>query len=394
MQQRAEGGKLQTPVETWEFVGRSVESEEALSALSVDSQAGMRQFSLERKTGYGVDYADAIELRARVLKGEQWQSAATAIAETCLSRTENAPETARTPTQIAYLRRASALLRMSQVLMISDSDERREIFTRAAGLYARAAELAKDRHRVSIETRDKPLAGWLFPAQDEAVASAIVIGGVEGWAMDFDSLGHALAARGIDALLLDGPGQGETRFVHHHYLSKNWLEAYRRAIDFLDGRAPDRPIGFVGHSMGGSIAMAAAVDDLRIRACCNNGGPFAPWMVPQGTTFFSKMIAFCGVETAEQAVDVWKTVPPLTTGPNDGYPLLMIQGGADPLISNAIAKHLFDEAPTDDKRMVIFSDGDHCIYRHKQDRDVLIADWMRSRLSGVHAGRAGEPKEQ
>jgi hypothetical protein len=33
--------------------------------------------------------------------------------------------------------------------------------------------------------------------------------------------------------------------------------------------------------------------------------------------------------------------------------------------------------------MVVFSDGDHCIYNHRSDRDNLVADWMRERLSAA-----------
>jgi esterase/lipase len=58
----------------------------------------------------------------------------------------------------------------------------------------------------------------------------------------------------------------------------------------------------------------------------------------------------------------------------------MVHGGKDPMISADLAESLFQTAPTDDKRMVVFSDGDHCIYNHKQDRDVMVTDWMRARL--------------
>jgi len=378
-----ENDNLQAGVQTWNYIERTVESEDVLSALSEESQAALRQYSLERTMGYGVDYADAVELRARVLAGETWQSAANTLAEICLARSGKVADQVSMTTQIAHFRRASALFRISQAMMIADSDERREIFSRAASLYEQAATLAGDCERVSIETGEKPLIGWLFRAQGEAVASVIVIGGVEGWAMDFDSTGHALAARGIDALLLDGPGQGETRFVHRHYLSKEWRDAYRYVLDYLENRAPELPIGFVGNSMGGSFAMAIAIEDERIRACCNNGGPIAPWMAPQGTTFFSKMTAFCGVETTEETLERWETVTPGAPGPNSSYSLLMIQGGKDPLVSIPIAQMLFDNVPMKDKQMVIFSDGDHCIYRHKQDRDILISDWLRSTLSGA-----------
>jgi hypothetical protein len=95
---------------TLKFVGKQPEDDETIGRLSEVSQAALRQFSLERTMAYGVDYSDAIELRARVLVGEDWQAAATELAELCLA----AADPASRPTRITYLRRASALLRMSQ----------------------------------------------------------------------------------------------------------------------------------------------------------------------------------------------------------------------------------------------------------------------------------------
>jgi esterase/lipase len=382
-QQEVTEGHL-APVVTLTFVGPRAETEEATSRLSIESQAALRQFSLERTTGYGVDYADAVELRARVIEGHDWRRAATELAEMCLSRAEAAVRPTGRATRIGSLRRASALLRISQMMMLSDTAERRTVFARAAEIYAQAGELSVDREHVAIDTDGGPLTGWLIPTGDTAVASAIVIGGVEGWAMDFDSLGEALAARGIDALLLDGPGQGETRLTHRHYLTAQWREAYERAIDFLTERSPGHPIGFIGNSMGGSVAMAVTAQDTRIRACVDNGGIHAPWLVqPTMGTFFLKMLAACGTGDADQAMEVWKTVTPLAGGPNAGYPLLVVHGGADPMISMDLAQLLLSGAPTDDKQMVVFSDGNHCVYNHKHDRDALVADWMRARLCGL-----------
>lgn len=136
--------------------------------------------------------------------------------------------------------------------------------------------------------------------------------------------------------------------------------------------------------MGGSFAMALTVDEPRIRACCDNGGIIFPWMVPPSAgTFFSKMVVFCGTDDPDEAVEVWKTVTPVADGPNAGYPLLVVQGGEDPMVSMELGEMLLRHAPTDDKQMVVFSDGNHCVYNHRQDRDVLIADWMRARLCGL-----------
>lgn len=369
-------------VETREFRGRRAESDEAFASLDIGSRAALRQFSVERTLGYGVEYSDVVELRARVLDGEAWQAAASELAETCLRYADAAsPRSWGSVTRAMYLRRASALLRMSQVMMLVDTDERREIYARAVDLYTRAAEITQDRVPFSVETDEGSLAGWHMPAVGGAVASAIVVGGVEGYAMDFDAMGAALAARGIDAFLLDAPGQGQTRMANHVYLTPNWLSAYRRVVDEVDSRTPGAPIGMIGNSMGGAFAMALAAADTRITACCDNGGIATPGLVPPNIgTFFTKMKAFCGAETDEETTSIWGSVDPTAHGPNDGYPLLVVHGGRDPLVSDGLVQMVHDLVPTDDREMVVFTDGDHCIYNHKEDRDTLIADWMCARL--------------
>jgi esterase/lipase len=364
-----------------QFLGRRTETEDGIARLSVESQAALRQFSLERLMGYGLSYADVIELRARVLEGEEWEVAAAALAEIALKQANAASTGPAQTTRILYLRRASALLRMSQMMMLVDTPERRSIFARAATIYDEAAKLRSDRQRVLIETDSRPLVGWLIPAPGGGVASAIVIGGVEGWAMDFDSLGEALAVRGIDALMLDGPGQGESRFDHSHYLSVHWSDAYRSAIDFLERRGAGHRIGFIGNSIGGSFAMAMASIDTRVSACCCNGGVIKPTLARGKTTFFAKMVAACGTDNEEEALAAWGAVDPIEVPRSGkGYPLLIVQGGKDPMLPTAASEMLLAAAPTDDKEMVVFSDGDHCIYNHRDDRDALIADWVHSRL--------------
>jgi esterase/lipase len=364
-----------------QFLGRRAENEDGIARLSAESQAALRQFSLERLMGYGLAYADVIELRARVLEGEEWEAAATALAESALKQANAASTVSAQTTCILYLRRASALLRMSQMMMLVDTPERRRIFAGAATIYDEAAQLRSDRQRVLIETDSRPLVGWLIPAPGGGVASAIVIGGVEGWAMDFDSIGEALAVRGIDALMVDGPGQGESRFEHDHYLSVHWPDAYRSAIDFLERRSAGHRIGFIGNSIGGSFAMAMASIDKRVSACCCNGGVIKPTLARGKTTFFAKMVAACGTDDEEEALAAWGAVDPIASTSGRGYSLLVVQGGKDPMIPTAASEMLLAAAPTDDKEMVVFSDGDHCIYNHRDDRDALIADWMRSRLA-------------
>ena len=352
-----------------------------IPGIAEESQAALRQLSLERVMAYGVDYADAVELRARVQGGQRWQEVATDLAEACLKPSRDvARETKKT--RIDRLFRASALLRMSQMMMLEDSEERTAIFTRAGLLFEEAAGLAGDRYRWTIDTQGGPLAGWMYPARDQpAVGQVLVIGGVEGWAMDFGAMGEALAARSLDVLLLDGPGQGESRMIHHHYLTKNWVETYRQVIDSLERRAPNLPIGIIGNSIGGKVVAHFAAREPRIKACCDNGGPSFPR--DYQPTFFRKMTAHVGRVSAEEAKAAWATIDPCAPGTIISCPLLVVQGGLDPLISLADAQAIAQVGSPSDTLLIIFSDGDHCIYNHSADKHVVIGDWMVERLTAV-----------
>ncbi|WP_372984760.1 alpha/beta hydrolase family protein [Microbacterium sp.] len=367
-----------------DYEQRQVMSDPRVEQLSPESQAALRQFSEDRLIGYGVERADAGELRERVLRGVPWKEAATMIADRCRTLARPAETGGNRATRITYLRRASALVRASQVMMLTDTPERAAIYARAGDLYGLASHLAGDRRRVLVHNTTGELVGWHFRTRVPSQGAVLLIGGVEGYAMDFDSMGEALAARGIETLALDGPGQGESRFTHEQYLSGEWRSAYIAALDYLSEVSPGRPIGIIGNSMGGSFAMAVAASDTRVRACVDNGGIPAPWLVtPSVGTFFTKMVSFCGTGDPEEAIAVWSSVVPLAEGANGDYSLLVLHGGADPLVTQAMAEGLWKGARTANREMVIFSDGDHCIYNHKTDRDILVADWMFDRLSSA-----------
>jgi pimeloyl-ACP methyl ester carboxylesterase len=349
--------------------------------ISEESQAALRQLSLERLMAYGVDHADAMELRTRVQSGEGWQAAATDLASR-LTAPDLALAIETAATRAGRLYRASALLRMSQMMMFLDNGERREIFAEAARLFEEAALLSGDRDRMIIEGDSGPLVGWMYPAA-ATIGQVIVIGGIEGWAMDFGAMGVEFAKRGLDALLLDGPGQGESRLRFGHLLSARWEEDYACVISALARRSP-LPIGFVGNSMGGAVAVHVAARDSRIKACCDNGGSSRPGGPRPFNSFFRKMMAHAGATTADQAYAVWGTVDPIASAHPLTCPLLVVQGGNDPVVTMEHAERMLDRAQSPDKRLELFSDGDHCIYNHSDDKHALIGDWMASRLTAAH----------
>lgn len=371
------------PQTTLSFIPVTSPRDDRAQGIGTESQAALRQFPVSRLTGYGVDIGDALELHESVLLGERWQASATTLAERCLDLARLG-EAVRPSvySRISLLRRASALLRMGQVMLLTDSAERRAMYRSAAALYAEAADAAGDRAGVSIETPVGTLEGWCIPAVGPTIGAALVIGGIEGYAMDFDSLGEALSKRGITALLLDGPGQGASRFEHDVYLSDDWAKGLASAVDYLQDQVSDVPLAIIGNSMGGSFAMAVAAQDPRIVACCENGGVAAPWLIPPSVgTFYLKMLSFCGTTDEDRARAIWSTVRPLAVGSNTEYALLVVHGGADPLVSEEMADAMFTGAHVTDKRMVTFADGEHCIYNHLADRNALISDWVLQKVS-------------
>jgi alpha-beta hydrolase superfamily lysophospholipase len=270
---------------------------------------------------------------------------------------------------------------MSQIMMLSDDDGRREIFSRAADLHGQGAAITGDREKIVIETENGPLAGWLYPSQRGTLAGcAVIIGGLEAWAMDFSDQGLELARRGIETLVVDGPGQGESRLAHRHYLTKSWVRSYQGVFDYLATRTGGAPLAIVGNSLGGAMAVRLASQDDRILACCDNGGPRAIGRPPANVSYPPKIMAFCGEATQEEAAEILPTLSPMAPDASVSCPLLIVHGARDHLVSTDDARSLFDWAKSADKQMVVYSDGDHCVYNHSDDKHNLISDWILDRL--------------
>jgi hypothetical protein len=61
----------------------------AVTPLSDESEAALRQLTLQRLMGYSVEFGDAGELRRLVELGVPWQEAATLVADDHLARLDD-----------------------------------------------------------------------------------------------------------------------------------------------------------------------------------------------------------------------------------------------------------------------------------------------------------------
>ena len=102
---------------------------------------------------------------------------------------------------------------------------------------------------------------------------------------------------------------------------------------------------------------------------------------PTQSMFFAKMLVASGGDDPKLAMAAFAQIDPLTPVHGKDYPLLILHGGKDMAVPMSAAQLLIDEAPTKTKELIIFSDGDHCLYNHRDDRDALIADWVLTQLA-------------
>jgi dipeptidyl aminopeptidase/acylaminoacyl peptidase len=113
------------------------------------------------------------------------------------------------------------------------------------------------------------LSGWLLPADPANDARAVVVV-CHGYPMNrCEMLPHAqfLRAAGFTTLLFDframGESEGDLCTIGHYEVAD-----LIGALDYLTDRpdTADLPVGALGHSLGGAVAIMAAARDTRLRA--------------------------------------------------------------------------------------------------------------------------------
>jgi len=352
------------------------ESEEARAAH-------LRALPLQRMMGYGVELGDALMIRSMVESGIDWIPAAEAVAERALALALGPGATEATRRR--GLQRASAALRIAQIVESTDTAGRTARFLRSAEFFEQS--VAGDQHwrRVVVPHAAGDLFGWwvrpVIPEGTE-VPTVIVIGGMEGWAEDHSAVAGELTARGVGVVLLDGPGQGVTRMRSHHYLGPDFVDGYRAVVDWIveEQRSP-RPIGIWGNSMGGNFAMHVAAADPRIAACCNNGGGCDLGILGrERSRVFEKMRAMCGPVDDDIVWQTFATTDLTADRVRQTCPTLVVVAGEDQLIPREDMTVLYDRTPAADKQMFVFEDAEHCVYRHPDEKHAVIADWFVDKL--------------
>lgn len=126
-------------------------------------------------------------------------------------------------------------------------------------------ELGIEYEDVSFETEDGlRLSGWWLGRED-AKRTVISLAGHNSARHHVLGISSALHRDGASVLLFDNRGRGTSegeRVSLGHY---ERLDA-SAAVEYALGREPDLPLGIMGFSMGGAVAIMAAARDERVKA--------------------------------------------------------------------------------------------------------------------------------
>lgn len=132
--------------------------------------------------------------------------------------------------------------------------------------------MAMIREDVSFTVGGETCAAWLYPAGcDEGPRPIVVMAhGVTGTRRDgLWSFAERFAAAGINALLFDHRGFGDSEGEKDYFDPKMQLDDWRAALAFARSlpNVDASKVATLGSSLGGGNALWAAADDGRVAAC-------------------------------------------------------------------------------------------------------------------------------
>jgi len=241
--------------------------------------------------------------------------------------------------------------------------------------------------RVEIPFAGDALPGYLrqFPSDSECPV-VVVLGGADTNKEELHHWGTQFARRGFAVLVVDGPGQGELSARYDRPLMRfdRYNEAVSTVVDWIhaEGIGLDgERIGVFGNSLGGYLALDAALRDKRIGAVISNGGfcdaaSMSRW--PDGV-----MRAFASCLGIEDRADIANHLQehldlarvPVAHRP----PSLVIHGGREDLAEEDESRRA---AQAVDGTLLVVEDGWHTCTNRDHLISPLMTDWMDAALTG------------
>lgn len=353
------------------------------ATVSSATLALQRAMPMTRLLDCAMDPADARALFERTGAGEAWDVVAEALARARLDLASEAHAAGHRVTAVDAQAAALADLLFAQMAFNHDGPRKRALYDQLSAQTGRLCAWSDGRmSRVEVPFGSGRMTGWLVrPEAAPVSATVLVFGGQSGWGVAYLPVARALARRGLGALLAEGPGQGETRMRHGIHVDVDLAAAYSAFIDVIAGDPSLGRPGIYGNSVGGLWAASTAAADPRIGACCVNGGLAAP-VLQSFRTFTEQAGAMLGTDDPSAIRRNFERMRFRPGRDRIGCPVLVLHGGADPLVRLEDQQPFLDAAINGEARLRVWDDGEHTIYNHSAERTAFVADWFATQLGG------------
>jgi len=244
------------------------------------------------------------------------------------------------------------------------------------------AQLGLVSEKIEIRTRDSIILNgyWTKTKTSDIRGVMILIHGVGGCKEHFLGLAGELSMRGIESIVFDARGHGESGGKYCTY-GFNEKKDIVDIIDFIKAKSPDLPIaesidfvntkkdipvGIWGNSLGGAVALQALEYDERIQF-----GVIESTFTQLDQIVFDykkrilggygfKFISDYALSKAGEIADFNPDeVKPIESVKNIEQPILITHGDADENISYKYGQQLFDNLQSEDKEFVLIEGGGH-----------------------------------
>ena len=342
-----------------------------------------------------IDPLDVERTMSRVGSWDDWADAWEGTADGYVTRADAAQEAGHHVTAAAFRRRASLILQFGQFVLNDDPGRRRAMHARQADLFRRAApDLDPPATPYHLTTSDGAEVHGYVRRPEGAHGVVLLLPGLESTKEQFSTFEPYLLERGLATVSVEGPGQGEAHAAHPFRLTP-YLRAFaavRRLVDAPDG-LPNLPVGVpvgvLGTSFGGFLALRCAVADDVVPglpqpdAVVAIAGPHT--LVPLGDLQPILQEGFVHLTAAADVIEADGLLADVTlTGHLDrlAAPTLIVHGDADRVIpvahADRIATELDDRAEYDR-----VPGGSHSCNNHHTTVRPRVADWLADRLSAA-----------
>ena len=255
--------------------------------------------------------------------------------------------------------------------------------------------------RVEVPYEGKMLPAWFMKAPNAKGRAPTVVffNGLDG-TKEVGVLygGVELAARGINLLAIDGPGQGEalrlTNIPSRHDYEVAGTAAYETAAARPD--VDPRRVAIMGISMGGYYAPRVAAFEQRYAACVAWGGHYdyhASWVrrrkeIESGGTKVSApyfhLMWVLGVPDMDAAMAKLRQYTLAGVAAKITCPFLVTHGENDTIVPADYARLLYDAVGASNKTIKIFTADEGGSEHVQGDNRVLgsnyVADWLADNL--------------